>query len=100
MFRRELIKCRTDTVPLVLGLPSGLKLLIQDGVVLGMPSGDEYCARRDDGNVVRDMGLLGALVIRATGLRWKIAAFYEPELDEIRTVLGRLFPCVSTDCGP
>ena len=91
MFRRELITCRTDTVPLVLGSPGGLELLIPDVVVLGTPSGDEYRATLDDGNVAGDKGLLGVMVTRAAGVRGTIAALCEPELVEVRTVLGRCF---------
>jgi len=99
VFRHELITCRTDTVPLVLRSPGGLELLIPDGVVLGTPSGDEYCATLDDGNVAGDKGLPGVMVTRAAGVRGTIAASCEQELVEIRTVLGRLFPCVSTNRG-
>ena len=100
VFRRELITCGTDTVPLVLGSPSGLELLIPDVVVLGMPSGDEYRATLDDGNVAGNQGLPGVMVTRAAGVRGTIAASCEPELVEIRTVLGRMFPCLSTNRGP
>jgi len=100
VFRRELITCRTDTVPLVLGSPGGLELLIPDVVVLGTPSGDEYRATLDDGNVAGDKGLPGVMVTWAAGVRGTIAASCEPELVEIRTVLGRLFLCVSTNRGP
>jgi len=89
VFRRELITCRTDTVPLVLGSPCGLELLIPDVVVLGTPSGEEYRATLDDGNVAGDKGLPGVLVTRAASVRGTIAASCEPELVEIRTVLGR-----------
>jgi len=68
--------------------------------VLGTPSGDEYCATLDDGNVARDKGLLGVMVTLAAGVRGTIAASCEPEFVEIRTVLGRLFLCVSTNHGP
>ena len=61
MFRRELITCRTDTVPLVLGSPGGLELLIPDVVVLGTPGGDEYRATLDDGNVAGGKGLPGVM---------------------------------------
>jgi len=100
VFRRKLITCRTDTVHLVLGSPSGLELLIPEVVVLATPSGDEYRATLDDGNVTGDKGLLGVMVTRAAGVRGTIAGSCEPELVEIRTVLGRLFPCVSTNRGP
>jgi len=100
VFRCELITCRTDTVPLVLGPPGGLELLIPEVVVLGTPSGDKYRATLDDGNVPGDKGLPGVMVTRAAGVRGRIAASCEPELVKIRTVLGRLFPCVSTNHGP
>jgi len=100
VFRRELLTCRTETVPLVLGSPGGLELLIPDVVVLGTQSGDEYCATLDDGNVAGDKGLPGVMVTRAVGVSGTIAASCEPELVEIRTVLGRLFPYVSTNRGP
>jgi len=100
VFRRELITCRTHTVPLVLRSPSGLGLLIADVVVLGTPSGDEYRATLDDGNVAGDKGLPGVMVTRAAGVCATIAASCEPELVEIRTVLGQLFPCVYTNRGP
>jgi len=100
VFRCELITCRTDTVPLVLGSPDGLELLIPDVVVLGTPSGDKYRATLDDGNVAGDKGVPGVMVTRAVGVRWTIAASCEPELVEIRKVLGQLFPCVSTNRGP
>jgi len=100
VFRRELITCWTDTVPLVLGSPGGLELLIPDVVVLGTPSGDEYLATLDDGNVAGDKGLPGVMVTQAAGVRGTIAASCEPELVEIRTVLRRLFLCVSTNRGP
>jgi len=100
VFHPELITCRTDTVPLVLGSPGGLELLIPDVVVLGTPSGDEYRATLDDGNVAGDKGLPGVMVTQAAGVRGTIAASCEPELVKIHTVLGRLFPCVSTNRGP
>jgi len=100
VFRREVITCRTDTVPLVLGSPGGLKLLIPDVVVLGTPSGDESRATFDDGNVAGDKGLPGVMVARASGVRGTIAASWEQELVGIPKVLGRLFTCVSTNHGP
>jgi len=100
VFRRELITCRTDTVPLVLGSPGGLELLIPDVVVLGTPSGDKYRATLDDGNVAGDKSLPGVMVTRAAGVRGTLAASCQPELVEIRTVLRRLFLCVSTNRGP
>jgi len=100
VFPRELITGRTATVPLVLGSPSGLELLISDVVVLGTPSGDKYHATLDDGNVAADKGLPGVMVKRGAGVCGTIAASCQPELVEIRTVLGRLFPCVSTNRGP
>ena len=63
MFCGKLITCWTDTVPLVLGSPGGLELLIPDVVVLGTPSRDEYRATLDDGNVAVDKGLPGVMVI-------------------------------------
>jgi len=68
--------------------------------VLGTPSGDEYRATLDDGNVAGDKGLPGLMVTRAAGVRGTIAASCEPEFVEIRAVLGRLFQCVSTNRGP
>jgi len=87
-------------VPLVLGSPGGLELQILDVVVLGTPSGDEYLATLDDGNVAGDKALPGVMVTRAARVSGTIAASCEPELVEIRTVHGRLFPCISTDRGP
>jgi len=100
VFHRKLITCRTDTGPLVLGLSGGLELQIPGVVVLGTPSGDEYRTTLDDGNVAGDKALPGVMVTRATGIRGTIATSGETELVEIGTVLGRLFPCVSTDRGP
>jgi len=68
--------------------------------VLGTPSGDKYRATLDDGNVAGDKGITGVMVTRAAGVPGTIAASCEPELVEIRTVLGQLFPCVSTNRGP
>jgi len=68
--------------------------------VLGTPSGDKYRATLDDGNVAGDKGLPGVMVTRAAGVHGTIAASCEPELVEICTVLGQLFPCVSTNLGP
>ena len=99
MFRRELITCWTDVVSLVLGSPDGLELLIPDVVPLGTPSGEEYRAALDDGNVAGDKGLPGVMVTRAAGVRGTIATSCEPELVKIRTVLGQLFPCVSNNLG-
>jgi len=100
VFCRELITCQTDRVPLVLGSPCRLELLIPDIVVLGTPSGDEYHATLDDGNVAGNRALLGVMVTQAVGVCGTIAASCEPELVKIGTVLGRLVPCVSTDRGP
>jgi len=100
VFRHKLITCRTDTIPVVLGSPGVLELMIPDVVVLGTPSGEEYRATLHDGNVARDNGLPGVIVTQAAGVRGTIAAFCEPELVEIRTVLGRLFPYISTNLGP
>jgi len=99
MFRRELITCRTATVPVVLGSPSGLQLQIPNVVVLGRPSGDEYRTTLDDGNVAGEKALHGVTDTQAAGICWTTAASCEPVLVEIRTVLGQLFPCVSTDHG-
>ena len=99
MFRHELITWQTDTVPQVLASTGGLALLIPDIVVPGMLSGDKYRATLDDGNVTGDKGQLGVIVTQAAGTSGPIAAFCEPELVDIRTVLGRLFPCVSTNGG-
>ena len=99
-FPRELRTGRTDPVRLVLGSPGGLELLIPDVVVLGRPSGDEYQATLEDGNVAGDNGLPGVMVTRAAGVCGTIAASCELDLVEIRTVLGRLCPCMSTNCGP
>jgi len=74
VFRREQITCRTDTVPLELGSPGGLELLIPDVVVPGTPSWDEYHATLDDGNVAGDKSLPGVMVTRAAGVRGTIAA--------------------------
>ena len=79
--------------------PGGLELLIPDVVVLGTPSGDEYRATLDDGNVAGNKVLPGVMVIGAAGVGGTIAASGEPELVEIRIVLGRLFPCFSTKRG-
>jgi len=100
VFRSELITCWTNTVPLVLGSAGGLELLVPDIVVLGMPSGDEYRAMLDDGNVTEDKALLEVMVTGAAGVGGTIAASCEPELVEIHTVLGRFFLCVSTNRGP
>jgi len=100
MFHRELITGWTDIVPLVLNSSGGLELLIPDVFVLGTPSGDEYRATLDDENVAWDKGLLGVMITRAAGVRGTIAASCEPELVKIPTVLGRLFPWVSTNHGP
>jgi len=97
VFRRELITCRTDIVPHVLAWPGGGELLIPDVVVLGTPSQDEYGAMLDDGNVAGDKGQLGVMVTQAAGVLGTIAASCEPELVKILTVLGGLFPCVSTN---
>jgi len=98
VFRRELITCRTDIVPVVLAWPGGGEFLIPDVVVLGTPSQEEYGATLDDGNVAGDKGQLGVIVTRAAGVRGTIAASCEQELVKVRTVLGGLFPCVSTNC--
>ena len=99
MFRRELITC-THPVPLVLGSPRALELQIPDVVVLETPRGDEYVATIDNGNVAGNKALSGYMVTWAAGVCGTIAASCEPELVEISTVLWRLYPCVSTDCGP
>jgi len=78
VFRRKLITCRTDTVPLVLGSPGGRELRIPDVGVLRTPSVDEYRATLDDGNVARAKGLPGVIVRRAAGVCGTIAASYEP----------------------
>jgi len=88
VFRRELITCWTDPVPLVLGSPRALELQIPDVVVLGTPRGDEYGATIDDGNVAGDKALPGYMVTRAAGVCGTISASCEPELVEISTVLG------------
>ena len=69
-------------------------------VVLGMPTGDKYRATLDDRNVAGDKALSGLIVTRAAGLLGTIAASCEPELVEIYTVRGRLFPGVSANRGP
>ena len=70
-------------------------------VVLGTPTGDEYRATLDDGNVAGEKALPGVIVTRAAGVLATIAASCEPELVDIRTVLGRLFlPGVSANRGP
>jgi len=99
VFRRELITCQTETVPLVRGSSGELELLIPDFVVLGTPSGDEYRATLDDGNVAGDNGLPRVMVTQAAGIGGTIAGSCEPQLVAIRIVLGQLFPCVSTNRG-
>jgi len=100
VFCRELITCWTDPVLLVLGSPRALELQIPDVVVLGTPRGDEYGATIDDGSFAGDKALPRYVVTQAAGVCGTIAASCEPELVEISTVLGRLYPCVSTDRGP
>ena len=100
MYGRELITCRTEAVPLVQGSAGRHKLLIPDGVVLGMPSGDEYRDTLDDGNIAEDKGLPGVRVTRGAGVRGTIAASWKTWVVEIRTVLGQWYPWVSTNRGP
>jgi len=69
-------------------LPGGLELLIPDGVVLGKPSGDEYRATLDHGNVAGYKSQAGVMVTRAAGVLGPIAASCEPALVEIPAVLG------------
>jgi len=68
--------------------------------VLGIPSGDEYRVTLDNGNVTKDKCLRGVMVRRAASVCGSLAASCEPGLVEIRTVRGRLCPCVSTNRGP
>ena len=52
MFRRELVTRLMRPGSGVLSSPvGGLELLTPDVVTLGIPSGDEYCAVLDNGNV-------------------------------------------------
>ena len=52
-------------------LSSGIEPLISDSVVLGMPSGDEYCAMLEDRKVAGTKVLQGVMVRQATGIvRW------------------------------
>ena len=70
-------------------------------IVLGMPTGDEYRTMLDDGNVAGVKPLPGVIVTQAAGVFGTIATSCEPELVEIRTVLGRLVaPEVSANHGP
>ena len=94
MFRRELLTCWTHTGP------GGLELLMPV-VVLGTPTGDQYRATLDDGNVAGENALPGVIVTRAARYLATIAASCKPELVELRTVLGRLFLLgVSANLGP
>ena len=80
----------------MLGPPSGgLELLIPEAVSLGRASEDEYSPTLDDGNIGRVKALPGVIVTQAAGDRRTRAASCDPEVVEIRTVRGRLFPCVS-----
>jgi len=91
MFHREFITCWTDTVSLVLDSPGGLELLIPDGVLPRTPSGEEYCAMLDDGNVAEDKALVAVMVTQAVGLGGTLSASCEQELVEIPIVLGGRF---------
>ena len=81
MYHRKLLTCWTDTGP------GGLELLMPV-IVLGMPTGHEYRAKLDDGNVAGVKALPGVIVTRAAGVLGTIADSCESELVEIRTVLG------------
>jgi len=62
VFHRELISYWTDSFPQVHSFPSRLEFLIPEGVVLGTPSGDDYRAMHDDGNVTGDKPLPEVIV--------------------------------------
>ena len=81
MFCRELLTCWTQTGP------GGLELLMPE-VVLGTPTGDEYRATLDDGNVTGEKALQAVIVTRSASVLGAIAASCQPELVEIHTVLG------------
>lgn len=87
-------------IPLVLSSPRGHELRIVKVVGLGTPSGDAYSATLDEKNVAGEKALPGVIVTWPAGIGGTIAASYEPELVEISTVHGRLFPSVSPDRGP
>ena len=57
-------------------------------IVLGTLAGDGYHATLDDQNVIGEKVLQGVIVTRAAHILGTIAASCEPELVEIRTVLG------------
>jgi len=84
-------------VPLVLGSPGGLELLIPEVVVLLTPSEDKYRAMREHGNLGRGKAILRLMIIQAASVHGTISASPELELVEIRTLLGRLFIAVTTD---
>ena len=81
MFCHELLACWTHTGS------GGLELLMPV-IVLGTPTGDEYRATLDDGNVAGEKALPGVIVTRADGVIGTLTASCESELVEIRTVLG------------
>jgi len=64
-------------------------------VVRGTPCVDKYPITLDDGNVAGDKALPGVMVTQAAGVLGTFGASCKPEVVEIRTVLGRLFPRVS-----
>ena len=47
-------------------------------VVLGMPTGDQYRATLDDGNVAGEKALPGVIVTRAAGVLGTIAGSSKP----------------------
>jgi len=68
--------------------------------VLRTPSRDQYRARLNQRNLAGNKTLHGVMVTQAASVRGTMADSCEPELVKIGTVLGQLFPCVSTDRSP
>ena len=99
MFHREVITCRTDTVPPVGGSPGGLELLIRDIIVIGTPRGDEYRATLDDVNVAGDKGLPGVMVTQAGASVRQLLPPVNQNWSKFAPSLGNCF-CVSPPIVP
>ena len=94
MFYRKLLTCLTHIGLRPLEPPMPV-------IALGTPTGDEYRATLDDGNVAKDKALPGGIVKQARGVIGTIAVSCKPALVDIRRVLERLFRLeVSASTGP
>ena len=99
VFRRESVSGPMDLRCGVPGSPSGLEFLTPD-VVLWVASGDACRAALGGGSVDGLRALSRTMCPRAAGVCLTNGTSCDPEVVEVCTILGRLFPRLLGACDP